>query len=103
MKGYPHGNYGNADRATARSLALSVKPSARGGYSVPVNHGTRVWLPSAHRTILNIGIWYYLLHVEDSITMIALPTKAMWLKGAKQKPERNPGRELISHMPIRDS
>ena len=59
--------------------------------------------PSAHRTILNIGIWYYLLHVEDSITMIALPAKAMWLKGAKQKPERNPGRELISHMPIRDS
>lgn len=41
--------------------------------------------PSAHRTILNIGIWYYLLHVEDSITMIALPAKAMWLKGAKQK------------------
>lgn len=60
--------------------------------------------PSAHRTILNIGIWYHLLHVEDSITMIALPAEAMWLKGgAKQKPERNPGRELISHMPIRDS
>ncbi|OJI81908.1 hypothetical protein ASPTUDRAFT_57661 [Aspergillus tubingensis CBS 134.48] len=89
MKGYPHGNYGNADRATARSLALSNLPGRN--------------QPSAHRTILNIGIWYYLLHVEDSITMIALPAKAMWLKGAKQKPERNPGRELISHMPIRDS
>lgn len=54
MKGHPHGNYGNADRATARSLALSVKPSARGvdsidievlrGHSVPVNHGNQVWL-----------------------------------------------------------
>ncbi|PYH31172.1 uncharacterized protein BO87DRAFT_399862 [Aspergillus neoniger CBS 115656] len=84
MKGYPHGNYGNADRATARSLALSVKPSARGlsqcqqGYQITRKQNLPGRnQPSAHRTILNIGIC--------------------------KKPERNPGRELISHMPIRDS
>ncbi|OJJ72500.1 hypothetical protein ASPBRDRAFT_123676, partial [Aspergillus brasiliensis CBS 101740] len=104
-RGHTHGSYGNADRATARSLALSVKPSARGADSVIalISRLPGRSQPSAHRTILNIGIWYHLLHVEDTITMIAPPAEAMWLEGAKQKPGRNPGRELISHMPIRDS